>query len=64
MDEATQDFYAAVAKYVEAKGGKVLVIGGVQVTHNQEDRRYNWVLGVKCTGRIPKSAGDEALGGE
>lgn len=45
--------YRAVLRYVEASGGQVIVIGGVQVQEWQP-RSGNYVIGIKCMGKLPK----------
>ena len=45
--------YAAVIKYVEAGGGKLVVIGGVQVQEWPQDNAGVFMVAVKCMGRKP-----------
>ena len=52
--------YKAVQNYVEKCGGKLIVIGGVQTIQWPTDLKYNFTLGIKCTGRKPKYADDVA----
>lgn len=51
--DATSQLYRAVIRYVESKGGKLLVIGGVQVQEWPEDAAYKFRLAVGCLGRKP-----------
>ena len=49
----------AVRRYVEHHGGKILVIGGIEVQTWPEDRALNFRIGIRCTGRrpeVPKAA--------
>lgn len=43
----------AVVRYVEEKGGIVAVIGEVQVQQWPGEPEFNFIIGVKCTGRKP-----------
>lgn len=54
-DEATDNLHKAVAEYVAANGGKVVVTSSIQVIQFPADSKFNWTLGVKCTGKKPKS---------
>lgn len=56
--DATEALYDAVVAYVEAHGGKLAVIGGVQIQEWPGDRSATFVVAVKCTGRKPKFALD------
>jgi len=58
VDKATDNLYKAVDAYVKAKGGKVQVIGGIQVIDFPSSPKYNWTLGIKCTGSRPEYAVD------
>jgi hypothetical protein len=49
----TGQLYRAVRRYVESKGGTILVIGGVQVEQWPGMSELNFVLGVRCMGRKP-----------
>lgn len=51
----TGQLYRAVRRYVEAKGGSILVIGGVQVEQWPGEGEFKFVLGVRCMGRRPSS---------
>lgn len=42
-------------RYIESNGGKVIVIGGIQLQHWPEDQNDVYYLAVKFTGRKPKS---------
>lgn len=46
--------YKAVAHYVEKTGGKLVVVGGVQVQEWPGEGPFKFVLGIKCLGRKPK----------
>jgi hypothetical protein len=45
--------YDAVRQYVEALGGKLIVIGGVEVQEWPNDGEFRFRLAVRCTGRKP-----------
>jgi hypothetical protein len=48
--------YKAVDNYVRKTGGKLAVIGGVQIIQWPTDLKYNFTVGIKCTGTKPKYA--------
>lgn len=54
--------YRAVVNYVEAHGGSLIVIGGIDVQQFPTDRVGNFRVAVRCTGRPPvfkpKPSGD------
>lgn len=56
--DPTSQLYRAVIRYIESKGGSVLVIGGVQIQQWPGERELNFVLGVRCMGRKPKVTPD------
>ena len=51
-DELDNLYDAAIA-FIEARGGKVVVIGGVSVIELPGDKKFNYVLGVRVTGVRP-----------
>lgn len=53
INRAVDNLYKAAAKYVELRGGSILVAGGVQVIKFPESLKYNWTLGIPCTGNPP-----------
>jgi hypothetical protein len=55
-DEALSNLYDAVAKYIESRGGKCLVIGGVSAVTQQWDRAHIFHLSIKITGKKPPHA--------
>lgn len=56
MDAATDRLYKAVANYVEKKGGKLVVIGGIQLQEWPGDPAMVFHVSVKCMGRKPTYA--------
>lgn len=50
----TGQLYRAVRRYIESKGGSILVIGGAQIESWPGDGQFKFVLGVRCMGRKPK----------
>lgn len=46
--------YKAVQAWVEHNGGKLVVIGGIQVQQWPQDREFIFHVAVKCMGRLPK----------
>ena len=53
IDRAVDNLYKAAAKYIELRGGSILVAGGVQVIKYPGSLKYNWTLGIPCTGNPP-----------
>ncbi len=51
-DPETQ-LYRAVRRYVESRGGKLIVIGGVRIIRLSGDPKLCFHLSVKCTGQEP-----------
>lgn len=51
--DPTSQLYRAVIRYVESHGGKLLVIGGVQIEQWPGEGEFKFVLGVRCMGRRP-----------
>lgn len=49
--DATDKLYTAVANYVKAHGGNVVVIGAVQQITWPFELEGNFTLGVQCTGK-------------
>ena len=45
----------AAARYIEANGGKVFVIGGLQIQQWAKDNEGNYLLAIKFTGNAPKT---------
>lgn len=54
VEKLTMNLYKAVQAYVEHYGGTVVVAGGVSTIAFPGDPIYNWILGIKCTGRKPE----------
>lgn len=45
--------YRAVRRYVESKGGSLVVIGGIETQEWPEDGRFKFRVAVKCMGKKP-----------
>jgi hypothetical protein len=45
--------YRAVVNYVEAHGGMLVVVGGVEVQQWMPDRPSSFKIAVSCAGRAP-----------
>jgi len=45
--------YQAAADYIEWRGGTVVVVGGVEVQRWPTERKFNYTLGIRVTGRPP-----------
>lgn len=51
--DVIHELFLAVQKYVEMRGGTVLVAGGPDVYHDPADRKNKFTVVVKCTGLLP-----------
>lgn len=51
IDKALDKLYKAAGDLVELKGGKIVVVGGVDIIKCPDER--NWILGIRCTGKLP-----------
>ena len=54
--DPVSQLYRAVDRYVKSKGGSIVVIGGIQIQQWPGDASNNFVVAVKCMGRLPKFA--------
>ena len=54
IEDDTNKLYKAIQEYVEDRGGKVVVIGGVEIQQWPDDKEYRFYVAVKVTGRKPK----------
>lgn len=57
-DKHIDALYKAVTRYVESRGGKLVVIGGIAVQHWPGDSTAVFHISVKCCGLEPKIGGD------
>lgn len=55
--------YKAVQDFVEQGGGKVFVVGGIEVQEWPGDHEFCFRVAVKCTGRKPALPAAERPGG-
>lgn len=55
-----EKLYEAVDEYVRSLGGKVVVMGGVEVQEWPGELPLNFRVAVRCTGRKPKYSESEA----
>ena len=53
--DVVDDLYAAVIAFVEERGGKAVVLGGISVLQWPTDRKFNFMIGVRVTGERPKN---------
>jgi len=53
MDD-TDELYLAIQKYIENRGGKVVVIGGVEIQQYPTDKDFTYYIAVKITGHRPR----------
>lgn len=52
MDEVNA-LFSAVQKYVESRGGTVLVAGGPNIMRFEPNKQYHFQVVINCTGKIP-----------
>lgn len=52
-DKLIDNLYKAVQAYVEGNGGKLAVIGGVQILQDDPSRKFNYGVVIRCTGTLP-----------
>lgn len=55
LDKSTDILLKYLAKWVELRGGKILVAGNIHTIVYPNDLEYNFTIGIKCTGRKPKA---------
>lgn len=53
-DKALNRLYDAVANYIEKRGGKVVVVGGVEIQQWPQDGEFRFSVAIRCTGKVPK----------
>jgi len=51
--DATDRFYKAIIDYIESRGGKVVVIGGVEIQQWPNDGDLKFKIAVSCVGKKP-----------
>lgn len=61
--DAAYELYRAVAKYLRANGGSLMMATGIQIQRWPESNAYEFTVGVKCVGRPPEFAKEEAING-
>ena len=52
--DPTMRLYRAVCRYIESKGGNVLVARGIEIHH--EERKHTFKVAVLCMGKKPDFA--------
>jgi hypothetical protein len=50
----TDRLYVAIKEYIENRGGKVVVIGGIEIQQRAGALPYNYAIAVQFTGTKPK----------
>lgn len=53
IDRHQDRLLKAVQNYVEKNGGKLLVIGGIEIQKWPSDNAYCFRVAVKCMGKLP-----------
>ena len=53
-DKTINKLYEAVVAYIEKRGGKVMVIGGVAKMKEPTDLKFNYSLVIRITGKEPE----------
>ena len=52
-EESVIELQNAVQRFVEANGGKLIVVGAIEIQEWPNDLKYNFRVAVQCTGRRP-----------
>lgn len=52
-DDPAHNVFVAISRWVKAAGGKVIVIGGIEVQQWAQGDAYQYRVAVRCTGRKP-----------
>jgi hypothetical protein len=53
-NDHAHNLLAAVERYIRANGGKVIVIGGIEIQKWPDDGEFKFKVAVGCSGRQPK----------
>lgn len=53
-DDDTDKLYKAVQNYIEGRGGKLLIIGGVEIIEMPDDNKGIFHFAIKCMGKRPE----------
>jgi hypothetical protein len=48
-----KELYSAIDRYVESRGGKVIVIGGIEIQQWPGDAKMNFRIAIRCIGKKP-----------
>lgn len=56
------DLYKAAQAYVEGNGGKLAVIGGIQILQDDPTRKLNFGVVIRCTGKLPTFCQEQPAG--
>lgn len=56
--DTVDKLYLAVQKYVEDRGGKIVVIGGIQIQEWPDDPKGSYLVAVRCLGKKPEKKKD------
>lgn len=56
-DQPFQKLYRAIAEYVEAHGGKVIIAEGIQIQEWPPYKENAFTVAVKCSGKKPNFPG-------
>lgn len=51
--DITDRLLMTAAEYIEARGGKAVVIGNIEVVRMPTDREFNYKLCINVTGKLP-----------
>lgn len=54
LDDIYEDMYLSVQQYVEHFGGRIAVIGGVEVQQWPDDLTHTFRIAIRCTGKKPE----------
>jgi len=59
MKPSSEDkLYKEIRRYIESRGGKVLVIGGIEIQEWPDSLPYKFTIGIHVTGFKPNKVED------
>ena len=58
-NDPAHNLLAAAQHYIKARGGAVVVIGGIQIIKHPFDPEASFQIAVRCVGRLPKKVAEK-----
>lgn len=63
-DRASMRLLKAAANWAKINGGSVVVGGNIHIIKWPQDLKFNYTIGIRCTGRAPTPAQNSVDGGK